>query len=37
MGQLRDNIAAFDIELSEECLKDVEEVFKNFMDPPILF
>ncbi|KAK9814171.1 hypothetical protein WJX72_001597 [[Myrmecia] bisecta] len=35
MTQLKENIGAFDIKLSEECLADVEEVYKRFRDPTI--
>ncbi len=31
--QLRENIAAFDIELSEDCLQDIHDVFKQFPVP----
>jgi aryl-alcohol dehydrogenase-like predicted oxidoreductase len=33
MEQLAENIAAFDTDLSEECLADVDAVFRRFRDP----
>lgn len=35
MEQLKQNIAAFDVELSSECLEDIEEVYKRFRDPSL--
>lgn len=33
MDQLRENIEAFDVTLSEECLADVDAVFRRYRDP----
>lgn len=33
MEQLRENIEAFDVELSEECLADIDAVFRRYRDP----
>jgi len=33
VAQLRENIEAFDISLSDECLKDIEDVYTRFRDP----
>jgi len=36
MPQLKENIAAFDSKLSEECLADVAAVYKRYRDPTIM-
>eukprot|EP00200_Dunaliella_tertiolecta_P004745 CAMPEP_0202356994 /NCGR_PEP_ID=MMETSP1126-20121109/11211_1 /ASSEMBLY_ACC=CAM_ASM_000457 /TAXON_ID=3047 /ORGANISM="Dunaliella tertiolecta, Strain CCMP1320" /LENGTH=331 /DNA_ID=CAMNT_0048949811 /DNA_START=121 /DNA_END=1116 /DNA_ORIENTATION=+ len=36
MEQLKENINAFDKDLSEECLADIAAVYKRFRDPTIL-
>ncbi len=33
MLPLQENIGAFDIDLSEEALKDIDRVYKQFRDP----
>lgn len=33
MEQLKENIAAFDVELSAECLQDVDKVYRRYRDP----
>lgn len=33
LPQLRENIKAFDVQLSEECLADVDAVFRRYRDP----
>ena len=33
MEQLKENIDAFDVVLTEECLKDVEKVHQRYRDP----
>ncbi|EIE26615.1 Aldo/keto reductase [Coccomyxa subellipsoidea C-169] len=33
LEQLKENIGAFDIDLSEEALKDIDRVYKQFRDP----
>lgn len=33
MEQLRENIEAFDVELSEECLADIDAVYRRYRDP----
>lgn len=33
MDQLRENMDAFDVELSEECLADIDRVYKRWRDP----
>lgn len=33
MDQLRENVKAFNCEISDECLQDIEEVYKHFKDP----
>ena len=33
LDQLRENIEAYEIELPEECLEDVNAIYKNFRDP----
>lgn len=30
---VQEDIGAFDIDLSEDCIKDIERVFKRFRDP----
>lgn len=35
MEQLAENIAAFDVVLSEECMQDIAEVYKRYKDPTI--
>lgn len=34
--QLKENIEAFDKQLSDECLADVAAVYKKFRDPTIM-
>jgi aryl-alcohol dehydrogenase-like predicted oxidoreductase len=36
MEQLKENVEAFDKELSEECLADIAVVYKRFRDPTIM-
>lgn len=36
MEQLKENINAFDKELSAECLADIAAVYKKFRDPTIM-
>lgn len=33
MEQLRENIDAFDVELSDECLQSIDEVYRRYRDP----
>lgn len=33
MEQLRDNVAAFDVDLSPEALADVDAVYRRYRDP----
>ena len=33
MEQLKENIDAFDVVLTDECLKDVEKVHQRYRDP----
>jgi aryl-alcohol dehydrogenase-like predicted oxidoreductase len=33
MEQLRENVEAFDLELSADCLADVERVYRRYKDP----
>jgi aryl-alcohol dehydrogenase-like predicted oxidoreductase len=33
MDQLKENIDAFDVTLSDECLHDIAEVYKRYRDP----
>ena len=33
MEQLRENIGAFDVELSAECLADIAAVYRRYRDP----
>lgn len=35
LEQLKENIHAFDVELSEECLKDIHQVYKKYKDPTL--
>eukprot|EP01024_Parvocaulis_polyphysoides_P009071 TRINITY_DN1276_c0_g1_i4.p1 TRINITY_DN1276_c0_g1~~TRINITY_DN1276_c0_g1_i4.p1 ORF type:complete len:389 (-),score=44.36 TRINITY_DN1276_c0_g1_i4:237-1403(-) len=35
MEQLKEDITAFDCELPEECVKEIEEVFQKYRDPTI--
>jgi aryl-alcohol dehydrogenase-like predicted oxidoreductase len=37
MDQLRENVEAFDVELSKQCLEDVEAAFRKWQDPSSLF
>jgi len=37
MEQLKENINAFDKELSAECLADIAAVYKKFRDPTIMY
>jgi hypothetical protein len=32
---LQENIGAFSIELNEECLKDIERVYRRYKDPTV--
>ena len=32
-AHVQENIGAFDIDLSEECIEDIERVYKRFRDP----
>jgi len=36
MEQLKENILAFDKDLSEECIADVAAVYKRYRDPTIM-
>lgn len=36
MEQLKENIDAFEKELSPECIQDITAVYKRFRDPTIL-
>ena len=36
MEQLKQNISAFDVELSKECLDDIDAVFNQYRDPVLL-
>lgn len=32
-AHVQENIGSFDIDLSEECIEDIERVYKRFRDP----
>ena len=32
-SQLRDNVEAFDVQLSDECLADIDVVYRRYRDP----
>lgn len=36
MKQLKENIEAFNVDLSEECLKEVDRVYKRYRDPALM-
>jgi len=33
LEQLKENVEAFDVQLSEECLADIDAVYRRYKDP----
>ena len=36
MEQLKEDLAAFDVDLPKECLQEVDAVFKRYRDPALV-